>query len=470
MFFFNRAEHKASVFNFAVIASFAVAALTLYIGAALDFSQAEFEPFYSAPWFAEGVRYAVAIDGLSYAFVLLTALIFPLCILSVKHNMKENFSAFVGLLFILQSCVFGIFLAADLALFYVFFEASLIPMYLIVGKWGGADRLYAAVKFFLFTVCGSLLMLAAIAYIYSRVGSTGYEAVLAYEFSETEQRLLWLAFFAGFAVKIPMFPLHTWLPVAHVEAPTAGSVILAAILLKTAGYGFLRFSLPFFPDASVYFADAVLYLSLIAVIYASFVAFSQRDIKRLIAYSSVAHMGYVTMAIFTFRHDGLQAAIFQMISHGFVSAGLFFGVGVLYDRYHTRDLDFYGGLAKVMPAFSLAFMVFTMANVGLPGTSGFVGEFLTIFSVMKVSGFIAAATATAVIFSAAYGLKLYRKTFFEEMNVEKFGAALDLSVREKAILYPLAIVTVILGFYTAPVFDLTESAAARLTAQMAESL
>lgn len=412
------------------------------------------------PWWLEGITYAVGVDGLSTSLILLTAIIFPLCILSLKH--VKNFAEYVALLLLLESMIFGVFAARDLVLFYLFFEASLIPMYLIIGKWGGAGRIAAGFKFFLYTLTGSLLMLIAIIYLYQTVGSTSFEALIAYDYPVQIQRWLWIAFFIAFAVKIPMFPFHTWLPVAHVEAPTAGSVILAAILLKMGGYGFLRLSLPLFPEASLYYADFVCILSVIAVIYASIVAFAQQDVKRLIAYSSIAHMGYVTIGIFTFTSGGIQASIYQMISHGFVSAGLFFCIGVIYDRYHTRDINFYGGLAKVMPLYALVFMVFTMANVGLPGTSGFVGEFLTIMNVMKVSGFYASVISFAVILSAAYGLLLYRKTMFGQTNQEKFGSAVDLTLHEKMIFVPLVIATVYFGFRTTDITDFVAPSVAHI--------
>ena len=409
---------------------------------------------YNHTWWLEGINYSVGVDGLALSLILLTAVIFPLCILSVK-KIDKDLPLYIALLLVLQATIFGVFSATDLVLFYLFFEASLIPMYLIIGKWGGKGRILAGFKFFLYTLVGSLLMLVAIVYLYNKVGSTSFIDLRHFEYDFTVQKYLWIAFFAAFAVKIPMFPFHTWLPVAHVEAPTAGSVILAAILLKMGAYGFLRLSLPLFPEASAYYADFIMILSAIAVIYASVVAFAQTDVKRLIAYSSIAHMGYVTIVIFTLTEGGLQAAIYQMISHGFVSAGLFFCIGVLYDRYHTRDMAFYGGLSKVMPTFAMIFMVFTMANVGLPGTSGFVGEFLTIMNVMTLSGLFASIIAFAVILSAAYGLWLYKNTMFGETNMDKFGQAVDISLREKFILIPLIVFTIYFGFKTTGITDFT---------------
>ena len=410
-------------------------------------------------WWLSGIDYRLAVDGLSASLIALTAIIFPLCILSVKST--KSMPHLVGLLLLLQTTVFGVFAAQDLVLFYLFFEASLIPMYLIIGQWGGAGRIAAGFKFFLYTLAGSLLMLVSIVYMYQTVGSTSFNALLSHEFTFEEQKWLWITFFIAFGVKIPMFPFHTWLPIAHVEAPTSGSVILAAILLKMGGYGFLRLSLPILPEASIYYADFVCILSVIAVVYASIVAFAQTDVKRLIAYSSIAHMGYVTIAIFTFTEGGLQASIYQMISHGFVSAGLFFCIGVIYDRYHTRDMDFYGGLAKVMPAYALVFMIFTMANVGLPGTSGFIGEFLTIINVATVNIYYAAAISFAVILSAAYGLWLYRRTMFGETN-EKFNDALDLTISEKMTFAPLILLTLYFGFVTTDITDFVAPSVAQI--------
>ncbi|MFT6072435.1 MAG: NADH-quinone oxidoreductase subunit M [Alphaproteobacteria bacterium] len=453
--FFNK-NSKIS-FALGVLSTLFSLLLSLYATVNYDASSNAMAFVVSHDWWLEGIRYQLGVDGLSLGLILLTAAILPLCILSIK-KVDKQLPIYIALLLALQTTIFGVFSATDLVLFYLFFEASLIPMYLIIGKWGGKGRIAASFKFFLYTLVGSLLMLVAIVYLYNIVGSTAFSDLRDFNFDLSVQKYLWLALFAAFAVKIPMFPFHTWLPVAHVEAPTAGSVILAAILLKMGAYGFLRLSIPMFPDASAYYADFVMILSAIAVIYASIVAFAQSDIKRLIAYSSIAHMGYVTIAIFTLTEGGLQAAIYQMISHGFVSAGLFFCIGVLYDRYHTRDMAFYGGLAKVMPSFAIIFMIFTMANVGLPGTSGFVGEFLTIMNVMPVSGLFTAIIAFAVILSAAYGLMLYKNTLLGETNMDKFGSAIDISNREKLILVPLILLTLYFGFETTSLTNFTQSA------------
>ena len=448
------AKNNKMAFNLGLISSGLSLLISMYAVLNYDITRLDMAYSYSKIWWLDGIHYAVGVDGLSLSLIILTALIFPLCIVSIKKIDKE-LPFYVALLLILQTTIFGVFAATDLVLFYLFFEASLIPMYLIIGKWGGKGRIAAGFKFFLYTLVGSLLMLVAIIYLYNVVGSTSFADLRAFDFDMSVQKYLWLAFFVAFAVKIPMFPFHTWLPVAHVEAPTAGSVILAAILLKMGAYGFLRLSIPLFPEASAYYADFVMILSSIAVIYASVVAFAQSDVKRLIAYSSIAHMGYVTIAIFTLTEGGLQAAIYQMISHGFVSAGLFFCIGILYDRYHTRDMAFYGGLAKVMPVFAMLFMVFTMANVGLPGTSGFIGEFLTIMNVMTVSGLFASIITFAVILSAAYGLWLYKNTMFGETNMDKFGAAIDITLREKFILMPLILLTLYFGFKTTDITNFT---------------
>jgi NADH-quinone oxidoreductase subunit M len=389
----------------------------------------------------------------------------PLVIASaweVTHRVKEYMIAFL----VLESLMIGVFVALDLVLFYLFFEAGLIPMFLIIGIWGGKERIYASFKFFLYTFLGSILMLVAMIAMAVDAGTTDITRLLTHQFgSDTMsvlgfqvvgglQTLLWLAFFASFAVKMPMWPVHTWLPDAHVQAPTAGSVVLAAILLKMGGYGFLRFSLPMFPVASDLLAPLVLWLSAIAIVYTSLVALAQSDMKKLIAYSSVAHMGFVTAGIFAVNQQGLDGAIFQMISHGFISGALFLCVGVIYDRMHTRDIDAYGGLVNRMPAYALVFMLFTMANVGLPGTSGFVGEFLTLMGMFQANTWVAAVATTGVILSAGYALWLYRRVVLGDLIKESLKTISDMTGRERAIFAPLIVMTLLLGVYPSLVTDI----------------
>lgn len=394
-------------------------------------------------------HYHLGIDGISLYLIILTAILTPLCILtswdSIKFRIKEYMIAFL----ILESLVIAVFCALDLLLFYVFFESMLIPMFLIIGIWGSEDRVYAAIKFFLYTLAGSLLLLLAIIYIYKQTNS--FEIIQLYnlvpKFTLFEQKLLWLALFASFAVKVPMWPVHTWLPDAHVQAPTAGSVILAGILIKMGAYGFLRFSLPMLPEASHYFANFVFALSAIAIIYASLVAFAQTNMKKLIAYSSIAHMGFVTMGIFTFNEVAIQGAIVQMLSHGVVSAALFLVVGVLYERMHTKEISMYGGVANKMPIFALVFMLFTMASVGLPGTSGFVGEMLVIVGTFKVCKFYAAMAAISLVLGASYMLWLYRRVMFGNITNSHINDLADLNKYEILIFTPLIILTLLIGIY-----------------------
>jgi NADH-quinone oxidoreductase subunit M len=363
---------------------------------------------------------------------------------------------------VLETLMIGVFCALDLVLFYLFFEGGLIPMFLIIGIWGGKRRVYASFKFFLYTLVGSLLMLIAILAMYNQAGTTDIQTLLNTHFSPGMQTWLWLAFFASFAVKMPMWPVHTWLPDAHVEAPTAGSVILAAILLKMGGYGFIRFSLPMFPDASVQFAPLVYALSVIAIIYTSLVALVQEDIKKLIAYSSVAHMGFVTMGLFTLNTQGVQGAMFLMISHGFVSGALFLCVGVIYDRMHTREISAYGGLVKRMPLYAFTFMVFTLANVGLPGTSGFVGEFLALVGAFNANSWVALFATSGVILSAAYALYLYRRVIFGVLDKANLANIADLSPREIAIFVPLLALTIYYGVWPGPVLEVSAASVANL--------
>lgn len=417
-----------------------------------------------------GIRYKMGIDGLSLTLILLTTFLMPLCILASWNSVKHRVAEYVACFLILETLLIGVFCSLDLVLFYVFFEAGLIPMFLIIGIWGGADRLYASFKFFLYTLFGSLFMLVAVIYMYLQAGSTDFGVLEAFSFGwdpdgsawAQPQTWLWLAFFASFAVKLPMWPVHTWLPDAHVQAPTAGSVVLAGVLLKLGAYGFLRFSLPMFPDASVFFQPFVFALSVIAIVYASLVAFRQTDMKKLIAYSSVAHMGFVTLGIFSFTDVGVQGAVFQMISHGVVSAALFLIVGVVYDRMHTREIARYGGVVNVMPVYAAIFMLFTMANVGLPGTSGFVGEITTMIGGFQASTWAACGAALGMIFSAVYMLRLYRETMFGEVNGPEVAALKDINGLEWAILLPLAILTILFGVSPALIFDITELSSDRV--------
>ena len=412
-----------------------------------------------------GMNYKMGVDGISVLFVMLTTFLMPIVIgacWNVSHRTKEYMMAFL----ILETLMLGVFCALDLVLFYLFFEGGLIPMFLIVGIWGGKNRIYASFKFFLYTLLGSVLMLVAILYMWIVSGTTDMVQLLNYEFSISPfnilgfeitggvQTMLWLAFFASFAVKMTMWPVHTWLPDAHVQAPTAGSVVLAAILLKMGGYGFLRFSLPMFPIASELMMDFVLWLSVIAIIYTSLVAMVQEDMKKLIAYSSVAHMGYVTMGIFTLNQQGIDGAIFQMISHGFISGALFLIVGVIYDRIHTREIDAYGGLVNRMPAYALIFMLFTMANVGLPGTSGFVGELLTLIGVFQVNTWVAVFATLGVVLSAAYALWLYRRVMFGDLIKASLKSITDLDRRERLLFTPLILATLIFGIYPSFIIDI----------------
>ncbi|ACM36238.1 NADH dehydrogenase I chain M [Allorhizobium ampelinum S4] len=446
---------RRNVLNISLLTTVATFIVSLFIWIGFDNANPGFQMVENHPWLGTGIAYHLGVDGISMLFVVLTAFLMPFCVLaswtSVQKRIKEYMIAFL----ILEVMMIGVFVSLDIVLFYVFFEAGLIPMFIIIGVWGGKDRVYASYKFFLYTLLGSVLMMLAIMAMYWDAGTTDIAALLAHKFPPHLQTVLWLAFFASFAVKMPMWPVHTWLPDAHVQAPTAGSVILAGIMLKLGGYGFIRFSLAMFPLASDYFAPAVFALSVIAIIYTSLVALMQEDMKKLIAYSSIAHMGYVTMGIFAANTQGLQGAVFQMISHGFVSGALFLCVGVIYDRMHTREIVAYGGLANNMPKYALAFMIFTMANVGLPGTSGFIGEFLTLIGAFRANSWVALFAATGVILSAAYALWLYRRVVFGALDKESLKALLDLSFREKVTLYPLIALTILFGVYPAPIFDVT---------------
>ena len=448
----------------ALTATLATLLISLAILFGFDPKNTNFQFIEEHDWLL-GMNYKMGVDGISVLFVMLTTFLMPIVIgacWNVSHRTKEYMMAFL----ILETLMLGVFCALDLVLFYLFFEGGLIPMFLIVGIWGGKNRIYASFKFFLYTLLGSVLMLVAILYMWIVSGTTDMVQLLNYEFSISPfnilgfeitggaQTMLWLAFFASFAVKMPMWPVHTWLPDAHVQAPTAGSVVLAAILLKMGGYGFLRFSLPMFPIASELMMDFVLWLSVIAIIYTSLVAMVQEDMKKLIAYSSVAHMGYVTMGIFTLNQQGIDGAIFQMISHGFISGALFLIVGVIYDRIHTREIDAYGGLVNRMPAYALIFMLFTMANVGLPGTSGFVGELLTLIGVFQVNTWVAVFATLGVVLSAAYALWLYRRVMFGDLIKASLKSITDLDRRERLLFTPLILATLIFGIYPSFIIDI----------------
>jgi len=448
----------------ALIATSVTFLVSLFILLQFDRGNTGFQFVEERTWIM-GLTYKMGVDGISILFVMLTTFMMPLVIAAswdVNTRVKEYMVAFL----LLETLMLGVFMALDLVLFYLFFEAGLIPMFLIIGIWGGKARIYASFKFFLYTFLGSVLMLIAMVAMYSDAGSTDIPKLMAHQFgSETFsllgiqivgglQTLLFLAFFASFAVKMPMWPVHTWLPDAHVQAPTAGSVVLAAILLKMGGYGFLRFSLPMFPVGADVMTPLVLWMSAIAIVYTSLVALVQVDMKKLIAYSSVAHMGYVTMGIFAANQQGIDGAIFQMISHGFISGALFLCVGVIYDRMHTREIDAYGGLVNRMPAYALIFMFFTMANVGLPGTSGFVGEFLVLVGIFQVNTWVALVATSGVILSAAYALWLYRRVVLGDLIKESLRSITDMTRREKAIFAPLVVMTLLLGIYPALVTDI----------------
>ena len=443
---------------FTSIATFLVSLVILF---KFDSTYSGFQLVEEYTWLV-GLNYRVGVDGISVLFVILTTAIMPLVFASswtVKSRVKEYMICFL----VLETLMIGVFCALDLVMFYVLFESGLIPMFIIIGVWGGKNKVYAAFKFFLYTLLGSIVMLVAMLVMWFEAGTTDIRQLLFFNFSYDPisifnikilgglQTMLWLAFFASFAVKMPMWPFHTWLPDAHVEAPTGGSVVLAAILLKMGGYGFLRFNLPMFPNASLLFQDMIFLLSVIAIIYTSIVALRQTDMKKLIAYSSVAHMGFVTMGIFSLNQQGIDGAIFQMISHGFISAALFLIVGVIYERMQTREIEAYGGLVSKMPVYALIFMFFTLANIGLPGTSGFVGEFLTLLGVFQVSNLTAFGAASGVVLSAAYGLWLYRRIIFGDLIKESLKQIHDLTLQERWIFLPLVLLVLILGVFPLPI-------------------
>jgi NADH-quinone oxidoreductase subunit M len=428
--------------------------VSLLLWTGFDRTTADFQFVEHSAWIGADIGYRMGVDGISVLFVLLTTLLMPICILASWETIDKQVKEYMIAFLLLETFMIGVFCALDLFLFYLFFEAGLIPMFLIIGVWGGARRIYSAFKFFLYTLLGSVLMLLAMMAMYMEAGTSEIPVLMQQVFDPGLQKWLWLAFFASFAVKMPMWPVHTWLPDAHVEAPTAGSVILAGVLLKMGGYGFLRFSLPMFPVASEYFAPMVFGLSVIAVIYTSLVALVQEDMKKLIAYSSVAHMGFVTIGIFTFNTQGIEGGIFQMLSHGVVSAALFLCVGVVYDRVHTRLIARYGGLVNRMPMYAFTFLVFILAGVGLPATSGFVGEFLTIIGTYQVNTWVALLMATGLVLGAAYSLWLYRRVVLGELTKPELRDILDLGPREVLIFAPLVVLTLWFGVYPGPILEI----------------
>ena len=431
--------------------------LSLYLWYIFDKNSIDFQFVENREWLSGFINYKVGIDGISILFIILTAFITPICIISVNATITDRLKDFLIAILIMETFMIGVFCSLDLVVFYLFFEAGLIPMFLIIGIWGGERRVYSAFKFFLYTLLGSVLMLVAIISIYWITGTTDVERLYELGIQSEYQNLLWLAFFSSFAVKTPMWPVHTWLPDAHVEAPTAGSVLLAAILLKMAGYGFIRFSLGLFPIASENFTMLVYILSLIAIIYTSLVALMQEDMKKLIAYSSVAHMGFVTLGIFTMTQQGIEGSIFQMISHGLVSAALFLSVGVVYDRHHTRLINKYGGLVSIMPRYAIVFMVFTLGALGLPGTTGFVGEFLILMGAFEKNILVAMIASLGVILGAAYMLWLFKRVVFGEITNQDLNKMKDIKSFEIIILTVLAIPILFFGFYPEPLMNSIEA-------------
>ena len=453
---FSKENNTTTVKYVALFTSFVNFLISIYLWVLFDPSISIFQFVEDREWLKGFINYKIGIDGISILFIILTTFITPICIISVNNSIKKRLRDFLISILIMESLMIGVFCSLDLVIFYLFFEAGLIPMFLIIGIWGGERRVYSAFKFFLYTLLGSVLMLVAIISIYWISGTTDIIKLYELGIDGKYQNLLWLAFFSSFAVKTPMWPVHTWLPDAHVEAPTAGSVLLAAILLKMAGYGFIRFSLGLFPLASEVFTPLVYILSLIAIIYTSLVALMQEDMKKLIAYSSVAHMGFVTLGIFTITQQGIEGSIIQMISHGLVSAALFLCVGVVYDRMHSRLINTYGGLVSVIPKYSVLFMLFTLAALGLPGTSGFIGEFLILMGAFKDNFLVAVIASLGVIFGAAYMLWLYRRVVFGDLNNKDLLKIPDLNNSEKFILWLLAIPVLFFGFYPEPLINTIE--------------
>ena len=458
-FFIFLSKDKKNNFSsiyISLFSSIATFLLSLFLWYSLDVNTAEFQFVEEKSWINNFIKFKLGVDGISILFIVLTAFITPICIISCINSVKDRVKEFLIAILVLETFMIGVFCSLDLVIFYLFFEGGLIPMFLIIGIWGGERRVYSAFKFFLFTLLGSVLMLVAIISIYWLTGTTDVVKLYEIGIDAKYQNLLWLAFFSSFAVKTPMWPVHTWLPDAHVEAPTAGSVILAAILLKMAGYGFLRFSIGLFPIGSEYFVPLVYILSLIAIIYTSLVALMQEDMKKLIAYSSVAHMGFVTLGIFTLTQQGLEGSIFQMISHGLVSAALFLCVGVVYERMHTRLIKDYGGLVSIMPKYAIVFMIFALGSLSLPGTSGFIGEFLILMGAFKKNFLVATVASVGVILGAAYILWLYKRVIFGKVKNQEVTKMLDLNKHEILILWSLAVPIIFFGFYPEPLINTME--------------
>ena len=454
--FLTRSEKNQSDKNpiyLSLFTSFTNFFLALFLWYSFDPTTYDFQFVEENTWISGFIKFKFGIDGISILFILLTAFITPICIISCINSIKSRLKEFLIAILVLETFMIGVFCSLDLVIFYLFFEGGLIPMFLIIGIWGGARKVYSAFKFFLFTLLGSVLMLVAIIAIYWITGTTDVVDIYEIKIPKEFQYLLWLAFFSSFAVKLPMWPVHTWLPDAHVEAPTAGSVILAAILLKMGGYGFLRFSLGMFPLASEYFVPLIFALSVIAIIYTSLVALMQDDMKKLIAYSSVAHMGFVTMGIFTFNKQVIEGSMIQMLSHGLISAALFLCVGVLYDRTHSRLIKSYGGLVHVLPKYSFVFMIFALGTLGLPGTSGFVGEFLVLVGTFKVNFLVAIIGSLGVILSAAYMLWLYKRVIFGKLEKVELKKIKDINLSESGILFVLAALVIFFGFYPDPFLE-----------------
>ena len=453
----------------ALIATLANLALGIVLWSGFDIGGAQWQ-FTEPPDLFAGFSYKLGLDGIALMLIMLSVFLMPICILASWDGIQKRVGEYMASFLIMETLMIGVFAAQDLFLFYIFFEAGLIPMYLIIGIWGGADRIYASFKFFLYTLIGSVLMLIAMFWMVNEAGTSDIPTLMQFDFAPEAQTWLWLAFFASFAVKMPMFPVHTWLPAAHVQAPTAGSVILAGVLLKLGGYGFIRFSLPMFPEASAQFMWLVFVLSCIAVVYASLVALVQSDMKKLIAYSSVAHMAIVTAGLFAFNVQGLEGAMIMMLSHGLVSGALFLCVGVIYDRLHTREIDRYGGLAINMPRYALFFLLFTMASIGLPGTSGFVAEFVSLAGVYEMSSDVTLILTTGIILGAAYMLYLYRRIVFGVQKNEDAAAMPDMNAREWAMLAPIAAAVLWMGIYPESFIAPMRSDIAALEARMARAM